>query len=142
SDAALKKATGCTWERWVRALDRENASSWSHAKIARYVREKYKTPSWWTQTVTVGYERIKGLRARGQQRDGSYRATRSKVVPVALSALYQAFSDSRIRDRWLPDGEFDVQRATREKSMRLSAADGTSVVVGFVAKGPAKSQVA
>src|SRR5437868_4643728 len=59
SDASLKKATGCTWERWVKALDHDQAYAWSHAKIAKHVRVKYKTPSWWTQKVTVGYERIK-----------------------------------------------------------------------------------
>jgi hypothetical protein len=26
----------------------------------------YKIPGWWAQTVTVGYERIKGLRAVGE----------------------------------------------------------------------------
>src|SRR4051812_9097836 len=34
SDAAVKKATGCTWEAWVKALDRDTAFEWSHAKIA------------------------------------------------------------------------------------------------------------
>ncbi len=63
SDAALKAKTGCPWERWVRALDRVQAHTWPHRRIAEYVHEKYKVPGWWSQTVTVGYERIKGLRA-------------------------------------------------------------------------------
>src|ERR1051325_11063564 len=67
ADDKVKKATGCNWERWGYALDRVEAHTWPHRQIAEYIREKYKTPSWWTQTVTVGYERIKGLRARGQQ---------------------------------------------------------------------------
>src|ERR1043166_6292617 len=82
SDAALKKATGCTWQRWVKALDHDEAYAWTHARIAKHVREKYKTPSWWTQPVTVGYERIRGLRSRGQQRDGTHRTSKSKVMPV------------------------------------------------------------
>src|SRR5437867_10731410 len=69
SDAALKANTGCTWERWVKALDRVAAHTWPHRRIAEYVSEKYKVPGWWAQTVTVGYERIKGLRAIGQRRD-------------------------------------------------------------------------
>ena len=64
SDAALKANTGCTWERWVKALDRVAAHTWPHRRIAEYVSEKYKVPGWWAQTVTVGYERIKGLRAK------------------------------------------------------------------------------
>ena len=60
---------------------------------------KYKVPDWWTQMVTVGYERIKGLRARGQRRDGSYEATKSKVFAVPLGRLYRAFADKRTRSR-------------------------------------------
>ena len=141
SDAALKKATGCSWERWVKALDHDEAYAWSHARIAKHVREKYKTPSWWTQMVTVGYERIKGLRARGQQRSGSFQASRSKTIHASLASLYRAFDDDTLRGEWLPRIDFDVKRRTKNKSMRLSVSDGTSVVLGFYAKGPDKSQV-
>jgi hypothetical protein len=142
SDRAIKQATGCTWERWVRALDRDKAYEWPHAQIARHVRSRYKTPSWWTQMVTVGYERIKGLRARGQQRDGSHRASRSKTFAVPVTALYQAFHDGSVRDRWLVDAAYSVRSGTKNKSLRLAFADGTSAVFGFTTKGPQKSQVA
>ena len=69
SDAIIKEKTGCTWERWVKSLDYHGAAEMSHRDIATLIHAKYKTPSWWTQTVAVGYERIKGLRARGQPRD-------------------------------------------------------------------------
>jgi hypothetical protein len=68
SDAVLKAKTGCTWERWVTALDHARAYTWPHREIAKYAQEKYKVPGWWAQTVTVGYERIKGLRAVGPRR--------------------------------------------------------------------------
>ena len=54
SDATLKAKTGCTWERWVKALDHVEAHTWPHRQIAAYVHEKYKVPGWWAQTVTVG----------------------------------------------------------------------------------------
>jgi hypothetical protein len=90
SDAVLKANTGCTWERWVKALDRVGAHAWPHRRIARYVHETYKVPGWWSQTVTVGYERIKGLRAVGQRRDGTFEATKSKTFAVPLPRLYRA----------------------------------------------------
>ena len=43
----------------------------SHTEIAAMVNKTWKVDGWWSQTVTVGYERIKGLRARGQRRDGT-----------------------------------------------------------------------
>jgi len=139
SDAAIKAKTGCTWERWVAALDYAKAATWSHREIARYVRDKFKVPGWWTQTVTVGYERIKGLREIGQRRNGSYEATRSKTIPVPLSKLYRAFSDARVRKQWLPDAKLTVRKATPQKYLRITWEDGTSVQVVLIAKGEAKA---
>jgi len=141
SDATIKAKTGCTWERWVRALDRVGAHEWSHRAIADYVHEKYKVPGWWTQTVTVGYERIKGLRAIGQRRGGGYEASKSKVIAAPLGRLYRAFHDARTRRRWLGGVKLTVRTAMRDKSMRVTWSDGTSVELYFVGKGAAKSQV-
>jgi hypothetical protein len=141
SDATLKAKTGCTWDRWVKALDHAHAHTWPHRDIAEYVHKKYKLPGWWAQTVTVGYERIKGLRAIGQRRDGSFEATKSKTFAVPLARLYRAFDDARTRARWLPGVDLTVRTATREKSMRITWPDRTSVEVGFTRRGAAKSQV-
>jgi len=73
SDEKVKGKTGCNWEKWVYALDRRGAQEMSHREIAALVSEKYKVTDWWSQMVTVGYERIKGLRARGQRRDNGFR---------------------------------------------------------------------
>ena len=141
SDALLKERTGCTWERWVKALDRVKANTWPHRDIATHVREKYKIPGWWAQTVTVGYERIKGLRAVGQRRGGLFEAGKSKTFPVPVARLYEAFSDARTRRRWLPDVALTIRSAAREKSMRITWPDRTSVVAGFTSRGAGKSQV-
>jgi hypothetical protein len=142
SDAILKEKTGCTWERWVRALDHVQAYTWSHREIAKHVAEKYKVPGWWAQTVTVGYERIKGLRAIGQRRDGSFEANKSRTYAVPLVRLYRAWHDARTRAEWLPDVDLTVRTAIRGKSMRITWPDRTSVAVGFASRGAGKSQVA
>ena len=142
SDAIIKQRTGCDWARWVRALDHAKAHTWPHREIAGYVHQKYQIPAWWAQTVTVGYERIKGLRAIGQRRDGSFEASKSKTFAASLPRLYRAFHDRRARARWLPDVDLTVRAATRNKSMRITWPDGTSVEVGFTGRGAAKSQVA
>ncbi len=38
---------------------------------------------WWRQTVTVGYERLRGLREPGQRGDGHYEANRSRGESTA-----------------------------------------------------------
>jgi hypothetical protein len=141
SDDLIKAKTGCDWDRWVKALDHAKAHEWSHREIARYVHEKYKVPGWWTQTVTVGYERIKGLRAIGQRRDGGWEANKSRTYPVPLARLYRGFSDKRNRAKWLPGVDLTVRTATKDKSMRITWPDGSSVVVGFLSKGSGRSSV-
>jgi len=141
SDDLIKAKTGCDWGRWVKALDHAKAHEWPHKEIARYISEKYQVPGWWTQTVTVGYERIKGLRAIGQRRDGGYEANKSRTYPVPLARLYRGFSDKRNRAKWLPGVDVTIRTATKDKSMRITWPDGTSVVVGFLSKGSGQSSV-
>jgi hypothetical protein len=140
SDAVIKAKTGCTWERWTHALDYVGAHAWPHRKIADYVHKTFKVPDWWTQTVTVGYERIKGIRAIGQRRDGSFEASKSKTFPVALARLYKSWSDAKLRARWLPD-ELTVRSATPQKYMRIVWPDATLIQLVFAKKGAAKSAV-
>lgn len=141
SDEKLKEKTGCTWERWVWALDQVNAQAWPHSEIARYVHEKYKVPSWWTQTVTVGYERIKGLRERGQRRSGSWEAAKSRTIGAPVSALFKAFKQPKLRSTWL-DRTVVIRTSVPNKSLRITWEDGSSVEVYLVSKGRSKAQVA
>jgi len=142
SDALIKSKTGCTWQRWVKALDQVEAQAWPHRDIARYVHDKFKIHSWWCQTVTVGYERIKGLRAIGQRRDGGFEVNKTKTFAVPLGRLYRAWSDARTRARWLPGVTLTVRTATRNKSMRVTWPDQTSVLLAFIGKGAGKSVLA
>lgn len=141
SDAAVQAATGCTWEKWVYVLDRKKAHEWEHKAIAQYVRETYKVPGWWSQTVTVGYERIKGLREKGQRRGGSYEAGKSRTFAVPVARLYAAWKDARLRKKWLLDTGLVIRAAQDNRSLRISWPDGTSVECWFTAKGAAKSSV-
>jgi hypothetical protein len=142
SDEALRKATGCTWERWVNALDGAQAFDMSHREIVAHIAKTYKTSSWWSQMVTVGYERIRGLREVGQKRSGDYEISKSKTIAVPLAKLYSSFSSPRVRARWLPGVQLTVRGATPQKRMRLRWDDNTPVEVAFTARGKNKSQVA
>jgi hypothetical protein len=145
SDESVKAKTGCTWDRWVRALDRHGAEQMSHRDIAALVNSKYKIDGWWSQSVAVGYERIKGMRARGQQRNGTFEATKSRTFDVPVTRLFEAWADATARRRWLNGAGVKVRTATPPKSMRLDWSDGDTsgiIAVGFTAKGKSKSAVA
>ena len=142
TDAAVAAKTGRTWRKWVDALDADGAASMTHRDIAAMVRGTHHIGDWWAQTVTVGYERIKGLRERGQRRNGTYEATKSRTYNVPVAALFDAWAEPAARRRWLDGVEPVVRTATRPKSIRLRWPDGTLVGVGFTAKGRGKSAVA
>ncbi len=139
SDATLKTRTGCAWGKWVKSLDYAKAYDWPHRKIATYVHETYGVPGWWAQAVTVGYERIRGLREVGQRRGGAFEASKSRTFPVPVGALYEAFAEARGRAKWLPRVRLAVRKATANKSVRLTWEDGSSVEVWLIAKGDGKS---
>ena len=140
SDAALKKATGRDWQEWVPVLDSIKASEKPHGEIAEYVFS-LGVPGWWSQAVTVGYERIRGLRDKGQRRGGGYEANKSRTFPVPVEKLFGAFSNARTRKRWL-DANIKVRTAHANKTIRASFDDGTLAQFYFTDKGPGKSAVA
>jgi len=142
SDSIIEQKTGCTWERWVKSLDYHGAEKMSHREIAKLVTGKYNVGSWWAQSVTVGYERIKGLRARGQRRDGTYEVSKSRTFNVPVETLFKAWADARSRKRWLGDADVKVRTATEPKSMRITWTDGSIIAVGFYSKAQGKSSVA
>ena len=142
SDAVIKEKTGCTWQKWVKSLDYYGAETMSHRDIAELVKEKYEVADWWTQTVTVGYERIKGLRVRGQRRDGTYEASKSRTFNVPVEKLFDAWANAAKRRKWIGDAEVKVRTSAKPKSMRIDWNREAIIAVGFMSKGASKSSVA
>ncbi len=142
SNEAIRRRTGRGWEEWFDLLDEWGAAERPHRDIARWVAEEHGVEGWSAQSVTVGYERARKLRAVGQHA-GGFAVGASKTVAVPVDRLYDAFVDESLRRRWLPDGELRERTATRPKSARFDWADGeTRVIVGFMDKGERKSAVA
>jgi len=140
SDASVSKATGRTWVQWVGQLDSIQAAEKPHREIVKHV-SSLGIPDWWSQMVTVGYERVRGLRERGQRRGGGYEASKSRTFPVSVEVLFDAWANARKRKKWLPV-KLAVRSATPHKYMRIRWSDDTPVQVGFLAKGGQKSSVA
>ena len=140
SDAAIVARTGRTWSAWIEALDDAGARELSHTDIALLVHERFGVGDWWAQSVTVGYERLTGKRAN-LQKAGGFAASGSLTVAADVGRLYDAAVDAKQQRKWLPTGVV-VHKATRPKSLRATAADGSkSISFYFYAKGAGKSQV-
>ena len=140
SDAVLR-ATGRAWDEWLKVLDRAGAKRMLHKDIAVMLSRKFAVPDWWSQMVTVGYEQARGLRDPNQNARG-FAANASRTIATSVGQLYDAWNDPKERSRWLPDAPIEVRRSTDGKSMRMTwTAGGSSVEVGFFAKGAGKSAV-
>jgi uncharacterized protein YndB with AHSA1/START domain len=140
SDDAVKNATGRDWPAWVAFLDGVNAAEKPHREIVEHV-VSLGTPDWWSQMVTVGYERIRGLRDKGQRRGGAYETNKSRTFTVPIEKLYAAVANARTRKKWL-DAKMTVRTANEHKTIRASFDDGTLVQFYFTDKGKGKSAVA
>jgi hypothetical protein len=141
SDETIASKTGRVWQDWVRVLDADQAPRMRHGEIAALVHEKYGVNNWWSQMVTLGYERIKGLRESGQRLDGKYEAGKSRTFDVPVKRLFNAWATAAARRRWLDGVEPIVRTAIPPKSIRLTWPDGTIVLAWFAAKGRTKSTV-
>jgi hypothetical protein len=139
TDEAIREGSGRSWGEWVAVLDEWDAASRSHTEIARHVAG-LGVDGWWAQGVTVGYERIKGLRQAGQQRDGSFQGSVSKTMPMSIDRLFEAFVDDTTRDAWLGAGTLTLRTSLSGKSARFDSAEGI-VAMWFTAKGDDKASV-
>jgi hypothetical protein len=142
ADERIVEATGRGWQAWFEILDGWNATSRTHTEIARWLMEEHDVPGWYSQSLTVGYEQARGLRAPGQRKDG-FAAGASRTVGVPVERLFEAFTDESIRDRWMPGADLRVRTATAPRTARYDWEDGsTRVIVGFDSAGDAKSRLA
>jgi hypothetical protein len=143
SDEAVARATGRRWDEWFALLDAWGAAERTHTEIARRLREEHGVASWWSQTVTVEYELARGLRVPGARSDGTFAASASKTVNVAVERLWAAWADPALRERWLPGASVRERTSQPGRTARYDwGDDGSRLVAGFTAKGEAKSTVA
>jgi hypothetical protein len=142
SSEKLVEATGRNWEQWLELLDQAGAIKRTHTEIARWLTDEQRVPGWWAQSITVGYERARGLREPGQHSDG-WSVTASKTIAVPIETLFESFERDSIREQWLPEADLHLRTANAPTSARYDWGDGsTLLIVGFESLGPNKSRVA
>ena len=142
SDGAVAAKTGKNWAKWVQTLDAAGAAKMTHKEIARHLSNKFGVPSWWTQMVTVGYERLRGRREKGETATG-YSVSASRTFAVSVTRLFAAWNNAGERRRWLRGDKLAVRTATAPRSIRAAWGKGPSrVAIMFYPKGAKKSSVA
>jgi len=57
SDGKVKNATTKTWKQWFAILDKWQAQKKGHYLTAKYLGKEYGLSGWWSQVVTIRYEK-------------------------------------------------------------------------------------
>jgi hypothetical protein len=146
SDAAVSEATGRTWTQWFAVLDAHGAANLPHKKVAAWLQSEHGATSWWSQTITVTYERRIGRREVGQRCGGSFGATASRTIAgtldEALAAWQRWVLNRREFDGVALAGEPRISSTDKWRYWRADLADGSKLALAISAKPAGKSQLA
>jgi hypothetical protein len=127
SDEAISAGTGRGWDEWCDLIDSWPGRSEGHAAIARFVQSTYEISGWWAQGVTVGYERITGLRLPHQMADGSFTASKSRTMEIETAVLRELLLSEEGRRDLFPDVATKLRSRSTAKSIRISIGPGMAL---------------
>lgn len=123
SDALVTEKTGRSWDEWVALIDAGPGRDAGHTAIATWLRDAHGVDAWWAQGVTVGYERITGIRLPGQMPDGTFSVSRSRTLPGERDALRTRLLDDETRAVLLPDVTTMLRSAPTAKQLRFDISE-------------------
>ncbi len=126
-DAKVREATGRGWEDWCQVIEAYDGRQEGHARIARHLIDEYGMNPWWAQGVTIGYERITGLRVLHQMTDGSFAASKSKTLDIDVSALRAMLIDDEARRDLIIGYDTVLRSKPTSKSLRIGFDEGSAL---------------
>lgn len=129
-DESIIAATGRSWDDWCDLIDASPVAGAGHTAIAAYVHEHEggALTHWWSQAVTVGYERIVGIRVPYQRSDGTFAANRSRTVAIEPDALRALLLDEHGRATLFPDLETALRSKPGSTSIRIGLDPGVVLI--------------
>lgn len=141
SDAAVLARTGKTWREWYRVLDAAGAKTMTHREIVACLAGEHDVGPWWRQMVAVTYEQVRRGRPKHEKPDG-YEISVSRTIGSSAEKLFEAWTDARIRSRWLKPAPLTIKSTHPAKSFRALWAKGASrLEVRFAPGARGKTQV-
>jgi hypothetical protein len=105
SDASSLKKTGHDLAYWYAVLDKFGAVDKGHTAAARHLHDAHGVDGWYSQGITVSYERERGVRGVNQRCDGAWEVSASKTIATTTQQLVKAFTDARKRNQWISEVE-------------------------------------
>lgn len=132
TDEVIRRNTGRGWDEWVALIDAGPGRDAGHTAIAAWLVQEHGLGGWWAQGVTVGYERITGLRLPGQMADGTFTANRSKALDASVEELRALVLDDESRETLFPGMTATLRSRPESKSLRVRLDDAGGDPLGTV----------
>lgn len=130
--SGIQRATGRDRDEWFGVLDDWGAPGRPYREIASWLTGEHGMSSWWAQKLIVEYEQARGLREPGVRPDGTFEVGASKTLAVPVERAYSAFTEAKVRSRWLPNEALtELDGSLPGKVARFDRRDGTRVVAQF-----------
>lgn len=143
TDKAVEKATGKSWDEWFAILKQEEADQLIHKDIARLLTDKYKIDGWWTQSITVEFERFLGRRQVGQVKSGTFQTAVSKTMPGNLDQVFdlwlEAVKDAEEFNSIPLAGKPAISKTEKWRYWRANLKDGSKITITVGLKSEDKS---
>lgn len=128
SNEAVLASTGRGWDEWCDLIDAWPGRSDGHAAVARYLQHEFEVDGWWAQAVTVGWERITGVRLPHQMPDGTFTANKSRTMRVDADLLRKMLLHDEDRADLLPGLASNLRSRPGSKVIRLEVGPGVAQI--------------
>ena len=140
ADERIREATGRGWDEWRALIDDAGLRDVGHTAIAAWLGSEHQVEAWWAQAVTIGYERIVGLRRRGQMADGTFTVNAGRTLELDADDLRARLLDGR--DGLFPGMATDLRSRAASKAVRIAFPEGVALIaIDPAAKGRTKVTV-
>ena len=126
-DESVRETTGRGWDDWCDLLDAHPVATDGHAAVAKYLMAEHGLDGWWSQAVTIGWERITGRRVPGQQTDGTFAANKSRTMDGDAEALRAMLVDDEARGDLFPGESTELRSKPTTKVLRVAMAEGAAL---------------
>ena len=127
-DASVTEHTGRGWEEWCDIIEAWPGHVDGHAAIAAHVHDTYDLTHWWSQAVTIGWERITGRRVVNQRSDGTFGTSKTRTVTVDHDELRAALFDDAERAELFPGLDTEMRSKPTTKVPRVAFPEGVVLV--------------
>jgi hypothetical protein len=124
TDEVMRTSTGREWNEWCDLIDAWPGHVEGHTAIARFIHESYPVNGWWAQGITVGYERITGLRLPHQMADGTFTASKSRTLAIEEAALRELLLSEDTRMDLFHGLTTELRSRATSKSLKFSVGPG------------------